>query len=568
MEELFLDRSLSDSLKVSDLLEEKGHSPKRYFTNKYVHQVFLLLSPILGWLYIPGMLWAYFRGYGTARVLSERGRIDPLYVIVTFTMFYLVAPLPILLNILLETSISTISTATEEDQRTEFFTKYGTLGSMFCMLLWLCNLIWRYRSPLEGPECLWQQQSNYKPRMRLDKIHIYPIRHNLPDGKGYHYLRTAGDLYDYLVVEMRHRWTILLVTVCTIFNAVFIKRNDTDTWSLVWWASLVYWMGFFFVFDSVCIGVIMRFDSVRVILTRFNQLTNKKTQDPNSVYLNISERLDPNLISLPDVHHERNHSPPGTERRTHIPMEKMEQMFEATARTPLQPLGTKLPDYTEPSSVMGTNVLQDNFEAWLRLRETLVNEMARPDALFYSMFLPTCRVCLGGLFLSLIYVAVEVIVPKDSAREVFDNLIYQVVGTTAIFTIAIFYIASRLGILCKDQTRSIIDLEFFIQSKIEFIERQDTTSRQLAELKSFYRLVRAARKFLQASTKSTQPRVVGLNLDEWQWVGVIGLVIALNGLFVLASLMDPKRSQYLNQNKTNATLPDFCYTLFDEKKKR
>ena len=347
------------------------------------------------------------------------------------------------------------------------------------------------RAPsIEGPE-----------GQRLDVFKIHPIRVRDGEGKVVKTYESAKDLYDYIQCGRRGYSVILLVMIATVAQAFLVKIVQPSLDEPLWWVSLWFSTGIFFVFDFICVGVIMRYDNHRLILKRFNSLTAKtfeKKGDLQVPYLNISERMSGVAMT--------NDSMP-----TVFSMEAIQPDVE----------------------------VRDNFEAWLRLREVLVTEVSSPSALMHSLFLPTCTIVMLGLFVSVSYVVLRIFLMGSNVGAVAFSQIFVLV-TTLVFTIAIFFVANNIQDYFFQHEQSISGLEFEISQMIFNVERASgIRSEKLDQLKAFYRLAHVANTFMHSAP--ARPRVMGLVLSSWLWVWLFVGVITLNALFVIASVEDPSK---------------------------
>jgi hypothetical protein len=492
---------------------------------KFTHVALFLLSPFLGWIYAPLMLAGYVTGMGFSEVSSYHLGKDRLYGAVVLIVFFAIAPLAVVF-VLLDWS-------SDPSEVVQAFHRYAPLGTMLVVLVWMAMMLWRYRVLTES-----RHTANIRQRLSTYKIH--PIRIRGPNNVVTTY-ENASDLYNYIQCETRHMWTLFLVIIATTAQAVLVKSLDTD-YNVMWWLSLIFWIGIFFVFDSVCVGVIMRYDNTRIVLEKFNTLTTKSSEKekksdevvPSQVpYLNISERLAPS----------RN-------------MEK-DLGDVASALTMMGPgsLGA--------TTTSGGVVPCDNFEAWLRLREALVLEISQPETVMQTLFLPTCLLVMLGLFVSITYVVLRIFLMNTGIGSVAYSQIFVLV-TTSVFTFAIFTVANKIQKLFDYQMRSIAGLEFEISKLITQVERNaladivpdPKNTNKLEELKAFYRLVFAANTYLHSCP--ARPVVLGLAMRSWVWVGLFIGVVTLNALFVVASIEDPNRASYKKSANGTATLPSVC----------
>jgi len=209
----------------------------------------------------------------------------------------------------------------------------------------------------------------------------------------------------------------------------------------------------------------------------------------------------------------------------------------------------------------------DNFEAWLRIREELVFEIAHPGTLMHTMFQPTCGVIYVGLSVSLVYVIFRIFMDQAEIGVIAFSQIFQL-ATSGIYAVAIFTITHRIQRLINYQAEGIAGLELEISKSLFDVERslqdstQARTSSMLNELRSFYRLVQVANNYLQAAP--AQPKVLGFNITQWIWVGLFTAGILLNALFVIASFNEEPTAGSITGNNTGtgynrtASVPGFC----------
>eukprot|EP00759_Apiculatamorpha_spiralis_P031956 PhF_6_TR33639/c0_g1_i1/m.49174 len=492
--------------------------------SKHTLLFLFLCSPLLGWLYFLltlvglALMRKRFAKYGFGATLFSIHE-DTIAAVASFTVYFMIAPFPVMF-------LFFGWEETGHGGTMQLYHKYGPAGSLLVVSIYLGVLIHRFQHSTETKE---------PPQKRLEKYLITPIT-----AKGVTY-QNAADLYGrFLVPGPRHRWTLFLAMIVTIGQAVLVKSMDKDTYSFLWWSSLFYWTGIFFVFDTVCIAVIMRYDTLRVMLNRFNRLTDKN--DLRAPYLDLNERVIDNT-----------------------------ETFDVTTTTNF--------DIRNSDSQPGKNS-KDNFEAWIQIRESLVSEITTPDATTAAVFVPTCGIVLFGLAGSILYVIIRVVLQNYHIQGIATSMIF-VLFTTTLATASIFTIAGRIGGLFAKHHESIAKLEFDVAEAIAVREKQwlddartmhqlqssggsgtysptnasvtssttiphsplFSTTLQMAKppqiqtLRHFQRLVIAARMYIWA--RSGRPRILGFRMQQWVWIGLFSLGISLNGLFVVASVNDP-----------------------------
>jgi len=519
------------------------------------HLALFLLSPILGWVYVLVLLYRQLR-YGilltpqTLYLSKTHLQGDRPHTVMTLILFFVVSPSAVFLLIVYyvdpfsnDPNASFINYDASNDLI--IFHQYAPIATMLVVYVWLGVMIWRYSLSTEKNIILGDAAK------RLEKYQIHTIK--MYDGQGVITKRydTAADLYEYLYVRFSQKSlyvTLALATVLTAVKVTAVKWLDFVPSASLWWVSLVYWIGIFLIFDMICVMVIVRYDNLRRSLVHFNSLTSKSIKGNRFIpYLNISERL---------MAHEK-------ESLEHAAVTLTAFRLDSFADQASVLKGAFSPPRESPS---------DNFESWFRIREELVFEIAHPGTLMHSTFQPTNAVIYLSLFISLVYVIFRVFLIQSPVGPVAFSQIL-VLGTTALYAVAMFTITSRIQRLFKHQAEAIAGLELEISKCVFDLERclqkdPTATSSKLNELRSFYRLIQAANQYLQAVP--AQPKVLGFGTSQWIWVGLFTLGISLNALFVIASINgnqdQPTAVYHLPNNTTGlgngtnhtGSLPGFC----------